>query len=77
MPPFGGSVRGSVTDFDDPRGIGVVTTADGQELAFHCTAVADGSRTIAVGTEVEVEIGPGLLGRWEAVVVTRSARPRP
>lgn len=73
MPATDGSVRGTVTAFDDPRGLGVVTTADGRELAFHCTAVADGTRTIAVGTEVAVQIGPGLPGRWEAVVVDPSA----
>ena len=62
-------VRATVTSFDDPRGIGSVTTDDGRVLAFHCTAVADGSRTIAEGTTVVVEVGPGLPGAWEAVVV--------
>ena len=66
------AVAGTVSDFDDPRGIGSVTTEDGRVLAFHCTAIADGSRTIAVGTTVVVEVGPGLPGRWEAVAV----RPR-
>ena len=60
---------GTVTAFDDRRGIGTVTTDDGRVLAFHCTAVADGSRTIAEGTSVVVEVGPGLPGAWEAVVV--------
>ena len=61
---------GTVTDFDDHRGIGTVTTEAGQALLFHCTAVADGTRTIAEGTPVVVEVAPGLPGRWEAVVVT-------
>ena len=61
---------GTVTAFDDRRGIGTVTTDDGRVLAFHCTAVADGSRTIAEGTTVVVEIAAGLPGTWEAVVVT-------
>ena len=60
---------GTVTAFDDRRGIGTVTTVDGRVLAFHCTAVADGSRTIAEGTTVVVEVGPGLPGRWEAVAL--------
>jgi len=28
--------------------------------------IADGSRTIAVGTAVEFEVTAGHLGRWEA-----------
>ena len=36
------------------------------ELFFHCTAVADGSRTIAVGAPVVYQVVAGHLGRWEA-----------
>jgi CspA family cold shock protein len=57
---------GTVTTFDDPVGIGTVTTDDGQEHGFHCTAVADGTRTIAVGTRVRFAVVAGRLGRWEA-----------
>ena len=57
---------GHVTSFDDPRGIGTVTTDDGTELAFHCTQIADGTRTIAEGTAVSVAVIAGPLGRWEA-----------
>ena len=60
------AVAATVTSFDDPRGIGEVTTADGRVLLFHCTAIADGSRAIAEGTAVVVDVGPGLPGRWEA-----------
>jgi cold shock CspA family protein len=62
-------VRATVTSFDDPRGIGTVTTEDGRVLPFHCTAVADGSRRVAEGAAVLVEVGPGLPGRWEAVAL--------
>ena len=62
----GDQVHATVTSFDDPRGIGVVTTDDGRVLPFHCTAIADGSRTIAEGASVVVEVGPGLPGQWEA-----------
>lgn len=61
-----------VLNFDERRGWGSVRGGDGQELFFHCTAVADGSRTIAEGTRVEYEIVPGHGGRWEAW----SIRPR-
>ena len=57
---------GTVTLFDDPAGFGTVTTDDGVEHFFHCTAIADGSRQIAVGARVGFGVGPGRLGRWEA-----------
>ena len=45
-------MNGVVTQFDDPRGLGEVTGEDGAVYPFHCTQIADGSRTIAEGTEV-------------------------
>jgi cold shock CspA family protein len=65
--------RGVVTSFDERTGIGVVTTTDGSELTFHAVAIADGSRSIAVGTEVSYEVVPALLGRWEAAAITPSS----
>lgn len=64
-----GGVPATVTRFDDHRGLGTVTTDEGRELLFHCTAIAGGSRTITEGTPVVVEVGPGLPGTWEAVTV--------
>jgi len=66
-------VTGVVTEFDDPVGIGTVTAEDGAEHPFHCTAIADGSRSIEVGTAVVFEVVPGRLGRWEAT----DLRPAP
>ena len=57
---------GEVVEFDDPKGYGTVRADDGAEHFFHCTAVADGSRTIDVGARVVFEVVPGRLGRWEA-----------
>jgi len=59
-------VKGRVSAFDERRGLGEVTSADGTVYSFHCTVIADGTRTIAVGTSVEFEVIPGHLGRWEA-----------
>ena len=59
-------MTGVVTEFDDPAGIGTVTADGGDEHFFHCTAIADGTRTIEVGTRVAFEVVPGRLGRWEA-----------
>jgi cold shock CspA family protein len=59
-------MRGRVTEFDEERGLGTVTADDGTAYSFHCTRIADGTRTIAVGTDVTFEVVPGLAGRWEA-----------
>lgn len=59
-------MRGVVTAFDPERGLGTVVSDAGRELPFHCTAVADGSRSVEVGTAVVFEAAPGHLGRYEA-----------
>ncbi len=58
-------MEGVVTAFDGHVGRGVVR-AGGADYGFHCVQIADGTRTIAVGTAVEFDLVPGPLGRWEA-----------
>ena len=60
---------GRVIDFDDHVGLGHVEAADGVYL-FHCVEIADGTRTIEVGTHVEFELMV-KFGNEEA----RSLRP--
>jgi cold shock CspA family protein len=60
---------GTVTAFDVGRGLGTVADGAGGEWPFHCTAIADGSRTIEVGTAVVFRPVPGHLGRMEAADV--------
>jgi CspA family cold shock protein len=62
-------MRGTVTDFDPRRGLGTVTAEDGSVFGFHCTQIADGTRTVEVGAPVEFEVAPGPPGRWEARAV--------
>lgn len=69
MQPFVQST-GIVDTFDEPRGLGTVRADDGEVLPFHCTAIADGSRTIAVGQPVRFAVVAGRLGRWEAADIT-------
>jgi cold shock CspA family protein len=57
---------GTVEDFDEARGTGTLVVADGWLIPFHCTAIADGTRTIVVGTEVVFVLVPGHGGRYEA-----------
>ena len=67
--PTEGHRTGVVTAFDDPVGIGTVTEDGGDPYFFHCTAIADGSRSIEVGARVRFAVVPGRLGRWEATDV--------
>ena len=60
------SHTGVIASFDDPRGIGVIADDDGGEVPFHCTAIADGSRSIEEGARVRFSVVAGHLGRWEA-----------
>ena len=43
---------------------------DGTDYPFHATRIADGTRTIAVGTKVDFELVPGNLGHWEAAAIS-------
>jgi cold shock CspA family protein len=65
-------MQGTVTAFDDAAGLGTITADDGTPYAFHCTAIADGTRTIPVDTRVDFETRPAHHGTWEAGAV----RPR-
>jgi cold shock CspA family protein len=67
---------GVVEEFDDHRGYGTVRADDGRALFFHCTAVADGSRTIEVGATVVFDVVAGRLGRWEATALVRAGGAR-
>lgn len=62
---------GTVVEFDEPVGLGVVSEPDGTRHPFHCTAIADGSRDIAVGTPVTFRLTPGRGGRHEATDLVR------
>jgi cold shock CspA family protein len=63
-------MTGTVSAFSEDRGLGEITADDATVYPFHCTMIADGTRTIAVGTRVQFEILPGPLGRWEAAAIT-------
>ncbi len=59
-------MEGRVLTFDEPRGLGTIE-ADGAVYPFHCTQIADGTRTIDAGAAVRFELRPGPLGRYEAI----------
>ena len=66
MSMVGPAHRGNVDSFDKDVGLGEVCGRDGRLYSFHCTEIGDGSRDIAVGTEVNFAVAPGHLGSWEA-----------
>lgn len=69
-----GSFRhGVVAAFDEAAGLGTVTADDGQTFPFHCTQIADGSRTIDEGAVVEFRVVAGHVGRFEAAGLRRSS----
>jgi CspA family cold shock protein len=57
---------GTVIAFDDAAGWGTVRDGDGGTHWFHCTGIADGTRTIEEGAAVDYEVVAGRQGRWEA-----------
>jgi cold shock CspA family protein len=63
-------LQGRVVAFDEARGWGTIASG-GRDHAFHCTQIADGTRTIDVGTDVAFELAPAVGGRWEARAVTK------
>ena len=66
-----GTHVGRVARFDERAGFGTVAAeGSGEEWYFHCTRIADGSRTIPEGTWVHFEVIPGPAG-LEAVNLRR------
>lgn len=63
--PFS-EATGTVESFDEHRGLGTVRADTGEVVGFHCTAIADGSRTVPVGQPVRFRVVAGRQGRWEA-----------
>ena len=59
-------MTGTVAEFDEAKGYGTLRADDGRDLFFHCTQIADGTRTIPVGVNVKFEVIAGRNGRWEA-----------
>ncbi len=68
-------VEGIVTAFDEARGDGEVTTDRGERLYLHCVAIADGSRSVALGARVAGERRVGRRGADEIGALERLDGP--
>ena len=64
---------GVVTSFDAVVGLGEVAFDQGESVAFHATAITDGSRSIGVGAAVRVTLAASLGGAYEARLVVLHA----
>ena len=63
-------LAGIVVEFDAERGLGRIATADeSRSFPFHCTQIADGTRSVAVGALVSFEL-LATLGRYEATAIS-------
>jgi cold shock CspA family protein len=56
---------GTVAEFDEVKGLGLVRSADGTQYLFHLVEIADGTRTIDVGQKVRFEPLP-RFGSFQA-----------
>lgn len=74
-PPAAPALLATVSEFDDAAGLGVLQVAGAGDVAFHCTAIADGSRSIAVGSAVVCRLVAGHHGRVEATGVVHTDAP--
>lgn len=69
----GERIRGRVVSFDAEVGLGEVQAegATHERIPFHCTRLADGSRTIESGAAVTFSLITARWGRWEAADIAR------
>ena len=71
-----GGRAGVVVAFDEAVGLGEIeAAADGRRYPFHCTQIADGSRSVPVGASVSFSVVAGRRGVWEAADVSVAAKP--
>lgn len=63
-----GERTGTVSSFDEEVGLGEIAGDDGATYGFHCIEIADGSRSIDVGTAVRFAL-LAKFGRSEAAAI--------
>ena len=61
--------HGHIAEFDEHRGLGAIETDNGRRYRFHCTEIADGTRTVATGADVTFRLVTGPIGIEEAAEI--------
>jgi hypothetical protein len=67
-PDLGLHLEGVVTQFDEYVALGEIADSSGRVWPFHCVSIADGTRTINVGAQVQFETA-WRVARVEAVEI--------
>ncbi len=70
-------MRGTVVEFDEFVGLGVIRVEPADAAAgsepvdypFHCTRIADGSRTVPLGATVDFVVEAHPRGRLEGAAI--------
>jgi len=66
-------LEGTVAEWDEAAGYGQIAAVDGERYFLHCTAIADGTRSIDPDARVAFRVVAGPMGRWEAAELTKLA----
>ncbi len=65
-------MKGTVKWFNNQKGYGFISTADGTDVFVHYSALnMEGFRTLDEGQEVEFDVVTGENGKTQAVNVTK------
>ena len=63
-------MNGTVREFDEATGLGVISAADDGAFPFHCIEIADGTRTIDAGQAVRFRLLP-RFGAFQAGAIEK------
>jgi len=63
-------MHGTVREFDEATGLGVIAASDDTALPFHCIEIADGTRTIDAGQAVTFRLLP-RFGAFQAGAIKK------
>ena len=63
-------MNGTVREFDEAKGLGVIAAEDDRAFPFHCIEIADGTRTIDAGQAVTFRLLP-RFGAFQAGAIEK------
>ena len=69
--PAKGRIQGTVLEYDQTRGIGMIESETGEAISFHKTALGEGAtKGLYPGDVVEFKVGRNRFGRRAALEIT-------